>query len=41
MEYRITDERRDYLEARGFTILTACPGSGKTTSITYKMKILL
>lgn len=38
MEYRITDERRDYLEARGFTILTACPGSGKTTSITYKMK---
>jgi len=33
MEYEITDQRREYLNARGFTILTACPGSGKTTSI--------
>lgn len=38
MEYEITEERRQYLEARGYTILMACPGSGKTTSIVYKLK---
>lgn len=37
MEYEITEERRAYLEARGYTILSACPGSGKTTSIIRKM----
>ena len=37
MEYEITEERRVYLEARGHTILAACPGSGKTTSIVKKL----
>lgn len=37
MEYDITEERRAYLEARGYTILSACPGSGKTTSIIKKL----
>lgn len=37
MEYEITPQRQAYLDARGFTILTACPGSGKTTSIVKKM----
>ena len=41
MEYDITEQRRAYLDARGFTILTACPGSGKTTSIVYKLKSLI
>lgn len=33
MEYEVTEERKAYLNARGYTILSACPGSGKTTSI--------
>lgn len=37
MKYEITTEREKYLTARGYTILTACPGSGKTTSIVYKL----
>ena len=37
MDYEITDERRKYLDARGHIILTACPGSGKTTSIVAKL----
>ena len=37
MEYEITEQRQHYLDARGKTILTACPGSGKTTSIVYKL----
>lgn len=37
MEYELTDERRAYLNARGHTILMACPGSGKTTSIVKKL----
>ena len=37
MEYEVTPERQAYLEARGHTILTACPGSGKTTSIVKKL----
>lgn len=37
MEYEITEERRAYLDARGHTILAACPGSGKTTSIVKKL----
>lgn len=40
MEYELTDERRRYIEAKGFSILTACPGSGKTTSIAYKLGVL-
>lgn len=38
MEYDLTPERQAYLEARGYTILTACPGSGKTTSIVKKLR---
>ena len=37
MEYDLTPQRQAYLDARGFTILTACPGSGKTTSIVKKL----
>ena len=37
MEYEITAERQAYLDARGHIILTACPGSGKTTSIVKKL----
>lgn len=38
MEYERTAERNAYLNARRFTILTACPGSGKTTSIVMKLR---
>lgn len=37
MEYDVTPQRKTYLDARGYTILTACPGSGKTTSIVKKL----
>lgn len=37
MEYEITPQRQQYLDARGYIILTACPGSGKTTSIVKKL----
>lgn len=37
IDYDITPQRQAYLEARGYTILTACPGSGKTTSIAKKL----
>jgi DNA helicase-2/ATP-dependent DNA helicase PcrA len=37
MEYEITPQRQAYLDARGYTILNACPGSGKTTSIVKKL----
>lgn len=37
MEYEITPERQAYLDARGHTILVACPGSGKTMSIIKKL----
>ena len=33
----MTLQRQAYLDARGYTILTACPGSGKTTSIVKKL----
>ena len=38
MEYDLTPQRQAYLDARGHTILTACPGSGKTTSIVKKLR---
>ena len=41
MKYEITEQRKNYLDARNYTILTACPGSGKTTSIVYKLKELI
>lgn len=37
MEYEITAERQAYLQTRGYIILSACPGSGKTTSIVKKL----
>lgn len=40
MEYEITQERQAYLDARGYTILIACPGSGKTTSIVKKLRAI-
>lgn len=41
MKYTLTLERRTYLDARGYTILMACPGSGKTTSIAFKMNSII
>lgn len=41
MEYTLTFERQSYIDARGYTILMACPGSGKTTSIAFKMKSII
>ena len=38
MDYEITPDRQAYLDTRGFTILAACPGSGKTTSIVKKLE---
>lgn len=38
MEYDLTPQRQAYLDARGHIILTACPGSGKTTSIVKKLR---
>lgn len=37
MNYDLTPQRQAYIDARGYTILTACPGSGKTTSIVNKL----
>lgn len=38
MIYDLTPvERQRYVAAQGKTIVTACPGSGKTTSIVYKL----
>ena len=41
MQYDLTNQRKAYIETRGKTILTACPGSGKTTSIAYKLHTLM
>lgn len=40
MEYDLTPQRQAYLDSRGHTILTACPGSGKTTSIVKKLRVV-
>lgn len=40
IDYDVTPQRKAYLDARGYTILTACPGSGKTTSIVKKLLIV-
>jgi len=37
MKFEITDDNRPYLEARGRIVLNACPGSGKTSAIAYKL----
>lgn len=41
MIFDLTDQRKAYIEARGKTILTACPGSGKTASVAYKLHSLI
>lgn len=40
MDYELTEERQRYLDARGRIVLSACPGSGKTTSVVKKLKYL-
>jgi DNA helicase-2/ATP-dependent DNA helicase PcrA len=37
MNFEITEDNRPFLEARGKIILNACPGSGKTSAISYKL----
>ncbi|MFC3199514.1 UvrD-helicase domain-containing protein [Parapedobacter deserti] len=39
-DIQITVQRRAYFDARGRIILNACPGSGKTTCIIYKLSLL-
>lgn len=41
IQFDVTPDNRPYLEARGKIILNACPGSGKTTAISYKILTLL
>lgn len=40
MDFEHSVERDAYLEAQGKSILNACPGSGKTTTIAYKLTLL-
>lgn len=40
MDIQITAQRQAYFDARGKVILNACPGSGKTTCIVYKLSLL-
>ncbi|KAA3620529.1 MAG: ATP-dependent helicase [Flavobacterium sp.] len=37
MEFENSPERQEYLKTRGKIVLNACPGSGKTTTIAYKL----
>jgi len=41
MEYEYNEERQRYLVSRGRIIVNACPGSGKTTSVAYKLNNLI
>lgn len=41
MEYQLNEERESYLNSRGKVILKACPGSGKTTTVAYKLQKLI
>jgi DNA helicase II / ATP-dependent DNA helicase PcrA len=41
MVFEHTTERDAYLAASGKVILMACPGSGKTTTVAYKLLILI
>lgn len=36
-QFEVTDDNRPFLEARGKIVLNACPGSGKTSAIAYKL----
>jgi superfamily I DNA/RNA helicase len=40
MDIQITTQRQAYFDARGKVILNACPGSGKTTCIVYKLSLI-
>jgi len=40
MIFEITDDNRPYLETRGRIVLNACPGSGKTSAIAFKLTAL-
>ena len=37
----LNKQRLDYVDARGKIVLNACPGSGKTTTIAYKLHTLI
>lgn len=37
----LNKQRQDYIDARGKVVLNACPGSGKTTTIAYKLHTLI
>lgn len=41
MTFESTPQRQAYLDARGKSILLACPGSGKTTCVVYKLKSII
>lgn len=41
MKYEHTKERDDYIAAHGKIVLNACPGSGKTTTVAFKITKLL
>ncbi|MGN7765134.1 UvrD-helicase domain-containing protein [Paenibacillus sp. 22594] len=41
MEFEMNPERQRYITSRGKIIVNACPGSGKTTSVAYKLKDLV
>jgi len=40
MKFEITPENDKYVKSRGKIILNACPGSGKTSAIAYKLTLL-
>jgi len=41
MKFDVTADNRSYLEARGKIILNACPGSGKTSAVSFKLTNLI
>lgn len=41
MNFEITADNSPYLRARGKIVLNACPGSGKTTAVAYKLTTLI
>lgn len=40
MKFQVTEDNSPYLDARGKIILNACPGSGKTSAIAYKLSLM-
>jgi DNA helicase II / ATP-dependent DNA helicase PcrA len=41
MDYDMNEEREQYIYQRGKIVVNACPGSGKTTSVGYKLMNLI